>query len=273
MRGPLSAKTAPVRTTRMKLLINYADAKFARAQDYNAATGRSIGGFDEVRRYGPRDIDDDFQQRNRAILTHPAGAGYWLWKPYFIFKALRDLKEDDYLFYADSGSFFVHSIDPLIETARRLDQAVVYFENMRVEKRWTKRDAFVLMDCDEPRHTESPQRQGGFSLWRKSAAALAFAEECLTCCQDERLITDMPNQMGKPDYPEFVAHRHDQSISSLLAKKRGLRPFRMITQDGKPWKRDFPECAYPQLVKLTRRGHLPLRKRVWWSLKARWAAR
>jgi len=255
----------------MKCLINYADERFASAQRFNALTGRRVGGFDEVRCFGPGDLDEGFRSRNETILSQPTGAGYWLWKPYVIYRALRNLKEDDYLFYADAGSFFIHSIDPLIETARRLDEAIVYFENMHVEKRWTKRDAFVLLGCDEPRYTESPMRQGGFSLWRVCRKALEFSEACLEACQDERILTDLPNQMGEPNYPGFVHHRHDQSVSSLLGKKHGLRPFRMITQDGNRWRRDFPECTYPQLVRLTRRGYLPWRKRLWWSLQARWS--
>ena len=38
------------------------------------------------------------------------GGGYWIWKPYFILKTLKEkIKYNDYLIYSDSGSVYINS--------------------------------------------------------------------------------------------------------------------------------------------------------------------
>ena len=51
---------------------------------------------------------------------------------------------------------------------------------------------------------------------------MKLANEWLSYAQDERIITDIPNQGGTDNYPGFQEHRHDQSIWSLLCKKHQL---------------------------------------------------
>jgi len=237
----------------VKVLINFADHNFRTSQKLNSQTGFEVGGFDRVISYSPKDIDLSFFRKNIKILLNERGAGYWLWKPYIICKALKDVKEDDYVFYDDSGSFFVHSIEPIIDVANRYELDVIVFENRRLEKKWTKRDAFILMNSDEPQYTDSWQRQSGFTLWKKSHFSLEFAEQYLYYCQDERIVSDSPNTLGVPNYPEFVENRHDQSVLSLLAKKYNVPPFRFIDQRGNKWFHLYQNSPYPQIMQLTRR--------------------
>ena len=62
---------------------------------------------------------------------------------------------------------------------RELDVVVFELEPELVERKWTKRDAFVLLGCDTPAFRDSPQRIGGYSLWRRSDTALELAESWL----------------------------------------------------------------------------------------------
>ena len=79
------------------VLANYADWRYSIAQKKNTASGLAIGGFDQVFSYGPRDIDQAFFNRNKNILQQKKGNGLWLWKPYFIQKSLKKIKEGDYI--------------------------------------------------------------------------------------------------------------------------------------------------------------------------------
>ena len=216
----------------MKLLINYANKPFKTSQKINSATGLHLAGFDKVMSYSPKDIDRNFYRRNRKILSRRRGNGYWLWKPYFIRKSLDLLDEGDFLFYSDSDAVFLSSIQPLVQAMEEANQQLLPFSLGRIlpEKTWTKRDAHILLGCDEPKYADSPQMVGGIHLWRKSKFATDFADEWLRYAQDERAMTDMPNQMGKPNYPEFVHHRHDQSIFSLLVKKHGIKHYGEIAK-------------------------------------------
>jgi len=237
----------------MILLINYANDLFHSSQEYNAKTGKNVGLFDNTISYSPKDIEVDFFEKNRNILSQKKGNGYWLWKPYFIKKSLELLNYGDFLFYCDSGSYFIRPITPIVDISLDTGQDIIPFENLHLEKVWTKRDAFVLMDCDSPEFSESRQRIAGYSLWKKSRFTMNFINELLNYSQDERIITDLENQCGNPNYSEFKAHRHDQSIFSLLTKKYNLKAYRNPSQWGNNKMYLYSTSKYKQLIVSTRR--------------------
>jgi hypothetical protein len=234
-----------------KVLINFATLKFYEAQQRNAETALTVGGFDKVICYSRKDIDREFRSRNRSILRARIGAGYWLWKPYFIKRTLSTLDEGDFLFYCDSGSHFIDRVDPLIEVATHTEQPVIPFDLSHPERRYTKRDALILMGCDTPRFTERGQRLGSFILIRKCPLAETFVDEFLELAQDARLIANRPSRLG-PEYPDFIAHRNDQSIFSLLTKRHGLDAYRDPSQFGNDRREQHPTSTYGQLIDLTR---------------------
>lgn len=239
----------------MNLLINYANAAFQKSQRLNSRTGISTAGFDDVISFSPGDIAPAFRRRNKHILKHDKGNGYWLWKPYFILKSLEKLKEGDTLFYSDSGAHFTTPVAPLIELLDTGGCDLIAFELQQIEKNFTKRDAFTLMNCDTPEYSDSRQRLAGFSLWRKSEFTMSLGTQYLEYAQDERLITDLENQCGKPNYPEFKHHRHDQSIFSLLTKKHGIKAYRDPSQWGDEYCHLYPDSPYPSIINLTRKHH------------------
>lgn len=245
----------------MRLLINYANHVFRKQQLLNSRTGKEVALFDEVTSYSPADIEPDFFERNRKILSRKRGNGYWLWKPYFIRRSLERLHSGDFLFYCDSGAYFIKPVAPLIDASLETGQDIIIFELPNRERVWTKRDAFVLMDCDSPEYSESNQRLASFSLWKKSRFTMDFLHEYLRYAEDERVITDLENQCGLPDYPGFRGHRHDQSVLSLLTKRHGLIAYRNPSQYGNRLKQRYPNSTYGQLIEHTRgRDNSPVSK-------------
>jgi len=235
----------------MKILINYANKKFINSQKLNSSTGKTIGGFDRVISYGRKDIDEVFYQKNKMILENPRGAGYWLWKPYIILKTLESVNEGDIIFYCDSGSHFISSMEPLFELLTDAQDVIPFqLDDVQLEKKWTKRDAFILMGLDEPKYFDTPQRMGGFQLIRNSQFSLDFYREYLSFAQNPQIISDLPNKCGTPNYPEFKDNRHDQSIFSLLTKKYNLKAFRDLSQWGNHL--ITADSSYKQILKLTR---------------------
>lgn len=235
----------------MKVLINYADRKYYNSQKKNSQTGRNIGKFDKVIEYNRNILDKEFITNNKFILNNPRGAGYWLWKPYIILKTLNTLNDGDYLFYCDAGSHFINSIDYLINFMEKIKQDILPFELNHIEKIWTKRDLFLILKCDGSRYYNSKQRVGGFQLIKKNANTLNFYREYLKIAQRPRAITNIPNKLGKPNYPGFKEHRHDQSIFSLLTKKYGYKAYRDPSQFGGRHKVSN-KVIYPQIIELTR---------------------
>jgi hypothetical protein len=243
----------------MIILLNYANHTFRKSQKINSASGLRVGLFDKVLSYSPKDIDRVFFEKNRHILSQKRGNGYWLWKPYFIRKTLDGMGPDDFLFYSDSGARFIRPIRELIDCIiTRDDRGLIVFDLLHMEKVWTKRDAFILMDCDNPKYSESSQRLASFSLWKKTKFTTEFIDEYLFYAQDERILTDLENRCGYANYPEFKDHRHDQSIFSLLTKKYGLAAFRDPSQFGNEVKRHYINSGYEQIIEHTREKRSPL---------------
>jgi hypothetical protein len=221
------------------VLVNLSDQLFKDSRlRLNASAERF--GIKEIRSWDFQEIKQtSFYRENREILDEPRGMGSWLWKPYIILEAMKGLSDDDIVLYCDSGMEFIAPPDPLFDLSSQ-EQPVVLFGNGNfTNSLWTKRDCFVLMDCDSELFWYGPHCDASFILMRKSALSMKFTEEWLRFACDKRIISDMPNTTGKKDLREFRDHRHDQSILSLMAQKYRLPLYRMPTQYGNHYK------AYP----------------------------
>ena len=175
---------------------------------------------DEFYAYTPGDIDEEFKEKNKDILSRGRGNGYWLWKPYFLYKTLKTkLKDGDYLIYSDAGILYIDKAQLIVDFLNER-KAEMYFHRLpHLEKHYTKRDAFILLGADLPFFTETGQFNAAFQIYKKSRFTEIFLEEYLYYAQDKRIISDEPNTLGLENYEGFKAHRHDQSILSLLTKK------------------------------------------------------
>ena len=207
----------------MKIFINFANKKFASQQKLALKTARIFGGFDKVIGYTPENIDDDFWVKNEQILSQPKGAGLWLWKPYFIYKTLMEAKEGDYIFYLDSGYFFTHSVNYLVDVLEKSDQEIMSFQTYYPEEQWTKKSLFERMGCKGEEFEKTNQFMATMCLLKNSDRARRFVQEWLLLACDYANISDAENGDGGM---EFVEHRHDQSIYSLLCKREGLSSFK-----------------------------------------------
>jgi len=207
----------------MKLVaVNYSDENFRKSRKLNTKTAKWFGGMDEVFEFSPEDIDRDFHEANKSILCQQRGGGYWLWKPYFINKVLAEMADGDYLFYCDSGAFYINSIDHLIKEMDLNNNDIMLFESPLIEREWSNRFLINALDMACDKHLNSNQIVGGYILLRKSKESVDFMREYLQLCTVEDYVTDCKNQ----DDEEAIDHRHDQSILSLLAKKKNLRAYK-----------------------------------------------
>lgn len=246
--------------------ITYADQKFRDAARFTLETAKERGA-DNTILYGPEDVSFKFKAKNWRIYCRRTGKrlkkrgdGYWIWKPYIIKDALNKVNDGDYVLYSDATALYVNDISSLLSVfdSEKLDY-MVFTLDLR-EKLFTKRDAFIILDADKPEYTDTLQHIGGYLVFRKCAKTMEFVNEWLKCCCDYRLITDAPNVKGRSNYPEFLDHRHDQSIISLLAKKHGMKEYRDPSQFGnktKEWDVDILErSTYPQIWYSTRNPNI-----------------
>ena len=191
-----------------------------------------FGGFDRVVGYKPEDIDAVFFEKYKNILSQKKGGGYWLWKPYFIYKTLEKLEHGDFLFYCDAASFMTKKIDALADQMVKENQDIMGFELPLVESQWTKKELFFNMECNGKIYSETNQIMASFCLIRKTGFSMKYCREFFNYSCNEKNITDEFDE-GFVQDEGFLGHRYDQSIFSLLYKKYNLRPFKDPSQFGK----------------------------------------
>ena len=212
--------------------INYADKRFASQQKISRNAARFLGGIRNINSYSRDDIDFDFYQKNKMILDLERGGGYWLWKPYFINRALEEIKFGDYLIYSDSGSVMLKSPQNMISDMLEIGQDFAGFELPLIERQWTKENVFNYFECNKSEFKDSNQILSGFHVIKKSKKSLNFYKEFLHYCSMPELLLD-DNDMAKPLMdPDFISHRHDQSIFSILYKINGYTPMKDPSQFG-----------------------------------------
>jgi hypothetical protein len=177
-----------------------------------------------------------FYAENRGVLDSPKGIGYWLWKPYIVLETMRNLQDGDVVIYSDCGHEIIASLDPLIQICAN-EQPVLLFANGDLRNSmFTKMDCFLLMDCNTKKYWRGTQADASFALFRKSPEAIKYLKEWMKYGRDIRIISSNPNTLGKKNKPDFVEHRWDQSIMSLLAIRHQIPYYRVPSQYGNHYK-------------------------------------
>lgn len=240
-----------------KVHISFGDEKYKRSLDLLEKTSLENSSDKFIRYSKDWLFNTDFytnSKRNQYILNQLRGVGYWIWKPYIILETFKHLEDGDIVLYSDAGLKVIGNLNPLYELAQKgPNGGKILFKLPAVgvphhkAKTWTKRDAFVLMGCDEEKYWNADMGNGAVSLWKKTNENIDFLNEWLEYLRDPRISTDSYNETGQ-NYPSFRDHRHDQSVLTILATKYNLQLFRDPTQYGNEEIELFPDCTYPQLL-------------------------
>lgn len=178
----------------------------------------------------------EFYRKNKSLLDTPKGLGYWSWKPYIILEALKKVNDGDIVVYADCGLEIIDNLAPLLDIVNNKEDILLFSNGNLLNARWTKRDCFILMECDNKDYWYSLQCDAAFSLFKKTGKSISFVEEWLRYALDTRIISSDKNVMGGKNIPGFREHRWDQSILSLLAKKTNIEFYRVPSQFGNHYK-------------------------------------
>ena len=204
-------------------LLTYSDANYAELQKKTAIKAIASSAFDAVISKTREDlVKERFYEANKFILDQPRGGGYWLWKPFFIFQALFEMEQDDILLYVDCGDS-LEELDSIREFLLNTmqDKDMILTEGAFKHSDYTKRDCFMLMNCDEEKYHNAIQLEAGMCVFKNTLRSRQILMEWIINGQDPRIITDQENEMGL-NLPGFKDHRHDQSILTNLWIKHKL---------------------------------------------------
>jgi hypothetical protein len=249
-------------------LLSFGDHNYRRALSWLKNYAHEYGANEVVIKSGKDFSNTQFYQQHIAIASAKRGAGYWLWKPFYILEQLKSLQPGDILIYADAGVLPIQPLAALIHFTN--EHKILLFENyqgsdyikktslpfnldtvyveMNKNYFWCKRDVFIGMNADDEAAWNSPQVDASFQVYVCSEQAIDFVEEWLTYCITDTLITDHENRYGQPNHALMIKHLHDQSILSVLAHKKQISLFRSPSQFGNHYKTDAFRIAGEYLM-------------------------
>jgi len=219
----------------MKLyLLNYADDRFGHKGGRFLANQAKLN--ESARRQGIENIvswtwpkleDTSFYQENQDYLNKSRFDNGAVWKPFIVQQLLQEIQVGDIIFYYDCGAYTINRPVHILTDLCIRNGGTLFHEWGEKNAKYTKRDAFVYMNCDSPIYYNAPALQNTWFLLQKSVFAETFVNEWLRYNLDERIASYVkPNTCGLPDILGFVENRGDQSIFTNLAIKYGIRSFR-----------------------------------------------
>ena len=135
------------------------------------------------------------------------------------------MNEGDILFYCDSGAIFFKNIKKFIQEVGEFN--IIAFDIPLIEEQFTKRLLFEKMDCNSNDYRKSNQIIATYFVLKKSKVVTQFVDEWLILCEQYDLIS--PSD-GHNEIDNFISHREDQSIFSLLCKKYKIPIYNDISQ-------------------------------------------
>ena len=189
---------------------------------YNEAKQFSL--FDEIICYDETELkkDEVFWSKNGSFIENNVrGYGYWIWKPYLIYKKLIDLNENDILVYADCGcEINVNGKKRFNEYIDMLDNnednyGIISFQMEHLEKKWTKKAILEWFKVDE-NIKNTGMCVASIQIIKKNNHSMFVINEWMNNMKYELINDDILNEESY-----FIENRHDQSIYSIIVKKYG----------------------------------------------------
>lgn len=193
----------------------YSNDKFYETQKLLCSEIRSSFEFDSITSYTEEWLKTtEFYSCNKFLLSEKRGAGWWAWKPYIILKKLEEVEDGDVVVYLDTADTIRPGITSYLRNILDNEICLLLLGGGK-NSVWTKKECFVVMKCDESRFWSAPQIEAGFQVWKKCSKTIEILHQYLEWCCNRVAVTDTIYFCD--NFPEFVDHRHDQSILTNLA--------------------------------------------------------
>ena len=175
-------------------------------------------GFQETYAFGKSDLHHEFIRKCEPFINYKRGGGYWLWKPYIIFRELSKISENDILVYCDAGSIIDFKKKKIFREYIELlqEKHVLAFESGQLNK-WYINDKTLkrFNVINDIIFLNNIQVGAGVLIIRKCKDSMELFTEWLNIALYEtELFTD--NSSINTTRQDFVEHRHDQSVFNIF---------------------------------------------------------
>lgn len=184
-------------------------------------------------------IPEFWEKHSSFIENNNRGYGYWLWKSFLTLYTLREMNDNDILFYMDAGCSLnkngISRFNDYIKKVKECQSGIVSFRMHHKQKTYTKMDVLDLFDSS---NGDKGQIQATCYFIRKCDKTMKIVQEWYDMCCNYHLLDDSPSII--PNDGSFIDHRHDQSIWSLIRYKYSAELYEDETYPSHP---DYPIFA------------------------------
>lgn len=219
-----------------KVFLSFADSRMNRALSRIRRQAHQLNYYDHVITTDESGLDIRFREDFREKLSPSLrGYGYWCWKPHIIIQILNQLDDGDILQYTDAGCHLnprgLKRLEEYFQLTAQSETGILAFQAVppefhvgtvklpnQTEMLWCKGDLCDYFKVrDKATIMESPTIGAGIIFIKKCDASLSIIKKWLSIYREKFFLLD--DTLSKsPNLPGFIAHRHDQSIFSILCK-------------------------------------------------------
>ena len=203
--------------------VTYGDNLYATSRYRIINEALKLDVFETCYAYTPDRLGQTFKDRFKALLKQKRGGGYWCWKPYAVLKTLKNIPENHWIFYADAGCSFIPErkgqISALIELMESQGKSFSALKMHHLEKHYTKADLFQYFNIasDDNNIRNTGQYVGGIFFVKNTPKTRDIFEDMVKVMETRPdLIDDTPSVHNNDT--NFIEHRHDQSLFSIVRK-------------------------------------------------------
>lgn len=214
------------------VFISYGDHNFKESLKRIGKEAKDLNLFDKIILYTPKDLPQYIKAS--PLMAYSKGGGYWLWKPYIIWKTLQTFGNDTIVIYVDSGCTINKSDkwqDYLIQIKQTDTILFKYKDNTIYDgwkdlfdcvspqiKHWTKKRTLLYFDnlYKSENWRSNNKIMGGFII-TKNTNNVFINEWLKVSLFHPELIMDPIGEELSNQFDFFKVHRHDQCIITPLA--------------------------------------------------------
>jgi len=250
-----------------KILITYGTLDFKKTLIRFKNKAKELNLFDKVIIYEPKDLPDYIQ--SNPLMAFKKGGGYWLWKPYIIWKTLHDY-EDAVVIYVDGGCSlnisddwnvyfdYIEKYNTIVFNYRSdFDYGWSQLFNCGSTEihHWTKEKTLSyfdsLFETECWRHFN--KILGGFIICKGKDNQFINEWLSVSLMCPELVCDPFGNELNNQK-STFVQHRHDQSIITPLAYFFAKKNEVLIIPEKSESEKDFAAVGAKRIKSIRKVG-------------------